>query len=99
MTCCHPEAVSFENVAVARGIPDVVHTFPICVPVFPAPLKKRMPTIYPSACAWKITPSSTGALSAKAGFPGVALVCHKVKHVGQFAIGAAGLALTWAEFA
>ena len=32
-TCCHPEAVSLANVAVARRVPVLVHRLPTWVPV------------------------------------------------------------------
>ena len=38
VTCCHPDADSAENVAVASNVPDADHRFPTWVPVFPAPL-------------------------------------------------------------
>jgi hypothetical protein len=34
LTCCHPDAVSLENVAVPSSVPVLVHRFPTCVPVF-----------------------------------------------------------------
>ena len=34
VTCCQPEAVSLLNVAVASLVPEAVHRFPTCVPVF-----------------------------------------------------------------
>ena len=36
--CCHPDAVSLPKVTVASFVPDVVHRFPMWVPVFPVPL-------------------------------------------------------------
>ena len=32
-TCCHPEAVSPVNVAVAKRLPPLVHRFPTWLPV------------------------------------------------------------------
>ena len=37
-TCCQPVADSPVNVADASNVPDVLHRWPVCVPVFPAPL-------------------------------------------------------------
>ena len=34
-TCCHPEALSPVNVALASNAPPLLHKFPTCVPVFP----------------------------------------------------------------
>jgi hypothetical protein len=31
-TSCQPDAVSFENVAVANATPDELHNVPVCVP-------------------------------------------------------------------
>jgi hypothetical protein len=33
-TCCQPDDVSFVNVALPSSVPDVLHRFPMCVPVF-----------------------------------------------------------------
>ena len=38
VTCCHPDAVSFVNVADASFVPVEVHNVPMWVPVFPEPL-------------------------------------------------------------
>jgi hypothetical protein len=38
VTCCHPDAVSDENVAVASRVPVDDHRLPMCVPVFDVPL-------------------------------------------------------------
>jgi hypothetical protein len=34
LTCCHPEADSPLKVDVASSDPELLHRFPICVPVF-----------------------------------------------------------------
>jgi hypothetical protein len=36
--CCHPLAVSPENVTVAKAAPEPDHKVPMCVPVFCEPL-------------------------------------------------------------
>ena len=38
VTVCQPVAVSFVKVAVARGVPVLVHRLPMWVPVLVAPL-------------------------------------------------------------
>jgi hypothetical protein len=38
LTCCHPEAVSLVNVALARSVPVSVHRLPMCEPVLVAAL-------------------------------------------------------------
>ena len=38
VTCCQPEAVSLEKVAVLNSVPVFVQRLPVCVPVLPTPL-------------------------------------------------------------
>ena len=54
LTCCQPLAVSFVKVAVASRVPELVHRFPMCVPVFAddhAILKAEFP-LYDALHAW-----------------------------------------------
>src|SRR6478735_974454 len=67
---CQPVAVSFVNVTVASRVPVELHREPVCVPLFPAPLKKRMAETWPSRAAWKAMPSSTGLDSLAAAVLG-----------------------------
>ena len=38
VTVCHPDAVSPVKVAVASGVPLLLHSDPVCVPVVAVPL-------------------------------------------------------------
>ena len=73
-TSCQPLAVSFVNVAVASSAPVRLKRCPTWVPVFVAPLKKRMPLIRPAVAERKRVPTSIGAVSVvSAAFAGVAV--------------------------
>ena len=57
---CHPEAVSFVNVASrAREPPVAVHRLPVWVPRFPRGLVEADARDRPLKSAWNFTPSST----------------------------------------
>ncbi len=72
VTCCHPDADSPENVAVANNVPADDHKEPTCVPVFVEPLKNRTPVTKPSLSDRNFTPNSTAPVSPDAAVPGVA---------------------------
>ncbi len=72
VTCCHPDADSPENVAVANNVPVDDHKFPTCVPVFVEPLKNRTPVTKPSLSDRNFTPNSTAPVSPSAATVGVA---------------------------
>src|SRR5207249_4282571 len=72
LACCHPLAVSLANVVEAISAPALVHRFPTWEPVFPPPLKNRMPLIAPSTSVRNLTPTSTALESSRDGSAGLA---------------------------
>src|SRR5947209_11338350 len=71
-TCCQPPPVSAVNVAVARRWPAAVQRLPECVPVLPAPLKKRTPVTKPAMSERNFTPTSIEPVSDVAAVAGCA---------------------------
>src|SRR5690242_5307881 len=70
LTCCHPDALSLPNVALASNWPLAVHRLPTCVPVLLLDLKKRIPVISPSVSEKNLTPTSVALVSASVSLTG-----------------------------
>jgi hypothetical protein len=82
LTCCQPDPVSLEKVAVASRVPVLDHKLPMCVPVFAALLKKRRPVMVPSLSERNFTANSTGDPGPASTTRGAALLLQIVQ--GQF---------------
>ena len=67
---CHPELDSDVKVAVARRLPALLQRFPICLPVFSALLKKRIPVMYPPISEVNLTPTSVPEVSPESATVG-----------------------------
>src|SRR5689334_20167436 len=71
MAVCQPESVSPTKVMPASFVPLADQRDPVWTPLFPAPLKKRIPVTCPAFAGVNSTPSSTGEPSSLVALAGI----------------------------